>query len=507
MLTGVLGVDGLWALVEERAAATPDAEMLVDAGGLRLTFGAYRDAAEAMAAGLQDLGVRAGDVVAWELPTWIETVVLAAALSRLGALQLPIIAIYRDREVTHCCGEAGARFLLTPSTFRGYDFEAMGARVADAVPGLTHVVVAPGDFPTGDPAALGPAAPTPARDETRWLCYTSGTTSAPKGARHSELALAEVGGAFAERSEIGEGDRYALVFPFPHVGGVILLFSALRSGGASLLDEAFDPQSTVAFLAREGVTHAGTGTPFHLAYLAMQRTRPDDPLFPDLKCCPGGGAPKPATIHAEVKQELGGAGVVSSYGLTEAPLLTVSGLHDPDDRLAACEGRPLEGVELRVVDGEIQARGPQVMLGYVNATLDADAFTGDGWYRTGDLGAVDADGFLTITGRSKDVIIRNGENISAKEVEDLLYELPAVADTAVVGLPDDRTGERVVAVVALAPGGVLTLDAARDHLRSRGLRSQALPERLEIVAALPRNPSGKVTKNVLRDDLVRGGAA
>jgi acyl-CoA synthetase (AMP-forming)/AMP-acid ligase II len=311
--------------------------------------------------------------------------------------------------------------------------------------------------------------------------------------------LAEVGGAFAERSEIGEGDRYALVFPFPHVGGVILLFAALRSGGANLLDEAFDPQSTVAFLARERVTHAGTGTPFHLAYLAMQRTRPDDPLFPDLKCCPGGGAPKPATIHAEVKRELGGAGVVSSYGLTEAPLLTVSGLHDPDDRLAACEGRPLEGVALRVVDGEIQARGPQVMLGYVDAALDAEAFSDDGWYRTGDHG------FLTITGRLKDVIIRNGENISAKEVEDLLYEHPAVADAAVVGLPDDRTGERVVAVVALAPGATLTLDVARDHLRSRGLRNQAMPERLEIVDAVPRNPSGKVTKNVIKDDLVRAG--
>jgi acyl-CoA synthetase (AMP-forming)/AMP-acid ligase II len=500
----VLSIEGLWSTVERRAAETPDAEMLVDAGGRRMTFGEYRDAAEVMAAGLADLGVGAGDVVAWELPTWIETVVLAAALSRLGAVQLPIIAIYRDREVGHCCREARARFLLTPGPFRGYDLGAMGARVAAELPGLTHVVVAPGDFPAGDPSTLGAAAPSPARDDTRWLCYTSGTTSAPKGARHSDLALSAVAGAFAERSEIEPGDRYALVFPFPHVGGVILLFSTLRTGSTSLLDEAFDPQTTVAFLAREGVTHAGTGTPFHLAYLAAQRARPDEPLFPDLKCCPGGGAPKPPTIHAQVKAELGGAGVVSSWGLTEAPLLTVSGLHDPDDRLARCEGRPVDGVALRVVDGEIQATGPQVMLGYVDASLDADAFTEDGWYRTGDLGTVDADGFVTITGRLKDVIIRNGENVAAKEVEDLLFEHPAVADAAVLGVPDERTGERVVAVVALVAGASLSLDQVRDHLRDRGLRRQAVPEQLEVVDALPRNPSGKVTKQVLRDQLVGG---
>ena len=505
MVSALLPEEGLWATVERRAAATPGAEMLVDSGGRRMTFAEYHRAAEAMAAGLVGLGVRAGDVVAWELPTWIETIVLAAALSRIGAVQLPIIAIYRDREVTHCCREAGARFLLTPEVFRGYDFAAMGGRVAGELPGLTHLVVGPGAFPAGDAAALADAAPAPARDETRWLCYTSGTTSAPKGARHSDLALSAVAGAFATRSEIEPGDRYALVFPFPHVGGVVLLYSTLRSGSTSLLDEAFDPQSTVEFLAREDVTHAGTGTPFHMAYLAAQRARPDVPLFPRLKCCPGGGAPKPPTIHAQVKAELGGAGVVSSWGLTEAPLLTVSGLHDPDDRLARCEGRPVEGVELRVVDGEIQAIGPQVMLGYVDASLDAEAFTEDGWYRTGDLGTVDAEGFVTITGRLKDVIIRNGENVSAKEVEDLLFEHDAVADVAVIGLPDERTGERVVAVVALAAGASLELDAVRDHLRARGLRNQSLPEQLEIIDVVPRNPSGKITKQVLKDRLAQRG--
>jgi acyl-CoA synthetase (AMP-forming)/AMP-acid ligase II len=300
---------------------------------------------------------------------------------------------------------------------------------------------------------------------------------------------------------IEEGDRYSLVFPFPHVGGIILLYVALLTGCAHLLDDAFDPVETTAFLAAEGVTHAGTGTPFHLAYLAAQRRQPDRPLFPRLKCCPGGAAPKPAGLHEMIKAELGGAGIISSWGLTEAPILTCSTFDDPDDKLASSEGRALDGVSLRSVDGELWAKGPQVTPGFVAG--GDDSFV-DGWLRTGDLGNVDADGYVTITGRLKDVIIRNGENVSAKEVEDLLFSHSKVADVAVVGVPDDRTGERVCAVVALAPGASgLALEEVVAHLSGAGLRTQAFPERLEIVDALPRNPAGKVTKQVLREQLAR----
>jgi acyl-CoA synthetase (AMP-forming)/AMP-acid ligase II len=227
-------------------------------------------------------------------------------------------------------------------------------------------------------------------------------------------------------------------------------------------------------------------------------------------CCPGGAAPKPPTLHADIKRELGGIGIVSSWGLTEAPILTYSTLDDPDDKLATTEGRPLPGVELRAVsvdgvvvgpgiEGELQARGPQVTAGYVDPSLDAAAFD-DGWFRTGDLGVIDAEGYVRITGRLKDVIIRNGENISAKEIEDLLFTHPRVADAAVIGLPDDRTGERVCAVVAPAPGqSPLTLTELRAHLEERGLRRQAMPEQIEHVDALPRNPAGKVTKQALQD--------
>ncbi len=248
---------------------------------------------------------------------------------------------------------------------------------------------------------------------------------------------------------------------------------------------------------------------FLLTYLAAQRRAPDKPIFPAIRCALGGAAPKPPTLHADLKAELGGTGVVSGYGLTEAPLLTMGSPHDSDDVLARCEGRPVNGVRLRVVradgveaapgqEGEVRAKGPQVMLGYLDPALDAEAFDEDGWLRTGDLGWLDEHGNLTITGRLKDVIIRNGENISAREIEDLLADHPDVAEVCVVGLPDPETGERACAVVVPAGTEAPTLESLTDHLRGRGLMSQKLPERIEIVAALPRNATGKVVKNELR---------
>ena len=497
----------LWSAVEARAAATPDAEVLVDRRGRRVTFAELRDRSLVMAGGLAEAGVAPGDVVAWLLPTWIEAIELAVALQRLGTTQVPIIAIYRDREVTHCCRQAGARWLITPDEFRGFDFAAMGGRVAGEL-GLAHIVVGPGTAPTGDPAALPPLRAQP--DAPRWIFYTSGTTSEPKGARHTDRALAGVGATMADMMGLGPTSRYALVFPFPHVGGILLLHSALHSGCTHLLEDAFDPATSPAFLAGEGVTHAGTGTPFHLAYLAAQRADPRHRLFPHLVCCPGGASPKPPTLHADVKRELGGVGIVSSWGLTEAPILTYSSLDDPDDKLATTEGGPLSGVLLRSVrldgsiagpgqEGELQVRGPQVTLGYVDDSLDVDAFA-DGWFRTGDLGVIDAQGYVRITGRLKDVIIRNGENIAAKEVEDLLFTHPAVADVAVIGLADERTGERVCAVVSTAGGQPpLTFADMRAHLVAQGVRSQAIPEQLEHVEVIPRNPAGKITKQALKD--------
>jgi acyl-CoA synthetase (AMP-forming)/AMP-acid ligase II len=275
--------------------------------------------------------------------------------------------------------------------------------------------------------------------------------------------------------------------------------------------EAFDPKTTIPLMQEFDVTLGGAGTPFHLAYLAAQREQPGTPLFPSLRACPGGAAPKPPQLHYDIKAEMGGVGIISGYGLTECPILSMNKTTDPDEKLADTEGAHTPGVEIRVVtlegkpagpgeEGEIRVVGPQLFRGYLDSSLDADAFDEDGFFRTGDLGNLDAEGFITITGRLKDVIIRKGENISAKEIEDLLYTHPKVADVAVIGLPDPKTGERACAVIAVKPGAdPITFQEMADFLRDKQLRTQAIPEQLELVDAVPRNPSGKILKHKLRE--------
>ncbi len=510
---GWLGAPTLWELIERRAEATPDALLAHEDTGRELTFAEYRDACLRAAAGLYaGYGVRRDTAVSWELPTWNESLVLVGALARLGARQNPLIPIYRGREVGFITAQSGASLLVVPTVYRGFDFEAMALEIAADRPEL-RVLVVDRDLPDGDPEDLPEVEEPPttaAGAPTRWLFYTSGTTADPKGAPHTDLTVMASAVAMAECLDIGADDVSALIFPFTHIGGIGWLITSLTTGCTLLTTEVFDPQTTPAFLAANQVTLAGSGTPFHLAYLAAQRAAAGDSIFPRVRSFPGGGAPKPPQLHYDMKREIGGAGIVSGYGLTEAPIVVMANTDDPDGKLADTEGRPTPGVDLIVVgldgrragpgeEGEIRLKGPQVIRGYLDPALDAEAFDEDGYFRSGDLGTVDDDGYVVITGRLKDVIIRHGENISAKEVEDLLYTHPSVADVAVIGLPDPRTGERACAVVAVKEGQIFGFAEMVAYLKEQGLRAQAIPEQLELVEAVPRNPAGKILKHTLRE--------
>jgi cyclohexanecarboxylate-CoA ligase len=509
---GWVGATTLWELVERRSEATPDSILAHEDTGRELTFAGYRHACLRAAAGLRARYDVGGDTaVSWELPTWNESLVLVGALARLGARQNPLIPIYRGREVSFITAQSNASLLIVPTVYRGFDFEAMAFEIAAERPEL-RVLVVDRELPAGDPGDLPAVEPGPAAAADapiRWLFYTSGTTADPKGAPHTDLTVMASALAMAECLDIGADDVSALVFPFTHIGGIAWLIASLVTGCTLLTTEAFDPQATPGFLAANHVTLAGSGTPFHLAYLATQRADPERPLFPGIRSYPGGGAPKPPQLHYDLKREVGGVGIISGYGLTEAPIVVMANAHDSDEKLATTEGRPTPGVELIVVgldghragpgeEGEIRLKGPQVIHGYLDPALDAEAFDEDGYFRSGDLGVVDVDGYVTITGRLKDVIIRNGENISAKEVEDLLYGHPAVADVAVIGLPDARTGERACAVVAVKEGQTFGLVEMVGYLKDHALRVQAIPEQLELVDTVPRNPAGKILKHTLR---------
>jgi acyl-CoA synthetase (AMP-forming)/AMP-acid ligase II len=292
----------------------------------------------------------------------------------------------------------------------------------------------------------------------------------------------------------------------------------MLTGAGAVLDEQFDPAGTIDRLAAAGITIGAGGTPLVQLYLEHQRQHPETVLFPHLRVCLTGAAPKHPALHDAVRRELGGRGCISTYGLTEAPFTTISALDDRDDDLATTEGRAAAGAVIRIVRddggecdpgevGEVRVRGPQMCLGYLDERLDADAFDADGFLRTGDLGALDERGNLTIRGRKKDVIIRRGENISAMEVEDVLYQHPAVVEVAVIGVPDDRTGERACACVVVRDGYVApTVDELASFCAAHGLARQKAPEQVEVVGPLPRNAAGKVLKHELRAALVPGRA-
>ncbi|MEZ4280371.1 MAG: AMP-binding protein [Myxococcota bacterium] len=514
----------LWRLIEARAEATPDAPMAVDERDRRLSFADYHTTCLAVAHALAARGIGPGSLVSWMLPTRLEALVLVGALARLGAVQNPILPIYRGREVRFIVGQARPALMVTPGVWRGFDYAAMAREVAAAVPGVATLVVDEG-LP-GAPELGGRPPPATAKAEAlppppealpaadlpiRWLFYSSGTTADPKGALHTDASLAAAAKGMALGLDLRAEDRIAFVFPFTHIGGFAWLIAGLATGACQILIEHFAAPDTMDVLRRHGVTLGTAGTVFHEAYLRAARACSDPPLFPHLRAFPGGGAPKPPQLHFDLVAEFGGAGICSGWGLTEAPNLTMVSIHDPAEKKAGSEGRPaLPEIDLRVVredetlaapgeSGELRVRGPNVCRGHLDASLDTAAFDAHGYFRTGDLGFIDAEGFVVITGRRKDVIIRKGENIPAREVEDLLYTHPKVAEVAVIGLPDARTGERCCAVVVCESASEpLVFEEMQAFLRARELMVQKIPEQLEIVDVLPRNATGKILKHELR---------
>ena len=480
--------------------------MLVDEHHRSLTFASFRDAAERAAAGLHEWGVRPGTRVVWQLTTRIDTLVLSAALCRLGAVQIPVLPIYRGRELAFVVGQTGADFLLVSPQWRDIDLAGLAAAAIEGTQVQLRVIDGP--LAEADVAALPPA---PVDDDAvRWIFYTSGTTSDPKGAMHGDIAGINAGRVLNDGMQIGLSDRIAMVFPIAHIGGcAVWQAAALLSGACLIFTEYVDPVTVAELLREHHVTIAGTGPAHHAMYLAAQRAHPGPPYFPDVRIYTSGGAAKPPSHFAMIMRELGRP-IASSYGLTEAPIVTSTRGGDPDDVLAGSEGRAGVGVSLRIVgpkgsevpagtSGEVRAKGPQVMKGYLDSSLDAEAFDSDGWLRTGDLGRLDAAGNLTITGRIKDVIIRKGETFSAREVEDLLITSPEVADVAVIGLAHPVLGEMACAcVVAADPSAPPTLASLTAHLAEQDLMKQKWPERLELLDALPYNLAGKIVKADLK---------
>jgi cyclohexanecarboxylate-CoA ligase len=483
------------------------------------TVGGLVADAERVAGALQGLGVAAGDVVAVQLPNWYEGAVAQAAVALCGAVLLPIVQIYGPRELGFILRQSGASVLVVPGTWQGRDFAAMAGAIED-VPALRTVVVVDERAPAGTvPFAelLGGPAGLYARPEVEvtdraLLVYTSGTTADPKGVQHSHASLlAEVHSPVGRRDR-PEPARHLALFPSGHVAGLLGLLRILIHGHETVVLDRWKSARAAELVDEYGLT-SGVGAPVHLAGLLDQRDSGAATLSTLREFTVGAAGVPPALID---RAERAGIAAYRSYGSSEHPTISSGEPGDPLVKRATTDGRVIDGSEIRLVDddgmdvpagaeGEIVSRGGELFLGYTDPALDAEAFLPGRWYRTGDIGRLDADGFLTITDRKKDIIVRGGENISSKEVEDVLATHPAVAEAAAIGMPDERYGERVCAVVVLREdGGSLDLDEVGRHFAEAGVARQKTPERVVVVGALPRTAAGKLQKYRLRE-LVRDG--
>ena len=501
-------------LARKRAQAEPDGVALVD-GKRSLTWSQWVEKAELLASGMQGRGLRAGDVVAFPLPNWHEAAVVNLAAAMAGLVINPIVPIYRDAEVRQMLGDCGAKALFTCEEFRRFDFAEMADRIAPDLPALDHVFVVRGAQRDDYGALLEEGAartfepPTLDAQAVKLVLYTSGTTGRPKGVLHAQASLDFVLRRSAQHWGIEEGDAILMPSPVTHISGYCNgLEMPLVAGTKTILMEAWNAEEALALIEEHSVCGTVAATPF-LVELA-KAARAAGKRLPSMRFFACGGAAVPPDLIPSANAAFENLRAFRVFGASEVPLVTY-GWPD-DERLAATTDGEVVDYEVRVVDdddndvppgseGEILARGAAMMLGYADEEQSAAALTADGYFRTGDLGTVDANGALTITGRKKDLIIRGGENISAAEIEDVLRTHAAVDDAAVVAMPHERLGEGVCAYLVLSDEDRPSPAELNAHVQDSGLAKQKTPERYEFVSEFPRTASGKVRKDQLRADV------
>jgi cyclohexanecarboxylate-CoA ligase len=503
-----------------------EAEAIID-GTRRLTFAELDRLSQRLAFGLRCVGLGPGDVVAYQLPNWWEAVVVCLGALRIGATVNPLLPIFRESELRFTLRQSAACALVIPGYFRGCDHRHLVAALRADLPALREVLVVrdePAPAMRGFAAfldtpwecaphtdALAPHTVDP--DAVALLMYTSGTTAAPKGVLHTHNTLAAEVMSLARIHDLTAADRTLMPSPLTHISGVIhgILAPALLGTSAVLMDR-WQPQRALELIAAARVTYMVGAPTFLQDLIAAAESCPADLGSLRLFSCGGAGV-SPALLEA-ARARWPACVAKRVYGSTEFPTLTTTDASDALHRGIDTEGRPIWPAEVRTVDacgaslppeieGEVQARGPECFVGYLDPRLNADAFTHDGWFRTGDLGVLDAAGYLRITGRLKEIVIRKGEKISVQEIEDVIAAHPAVAEVAVIPRPDPDTGERACAVVRLRPATHIDLKLLREFLAAQGLAKQKWPEQLEVVDDFPRTDSGKIRRDRLKERLAR----
>jgi acyl-CoA synthetase (AMP-forming)/AMP-acid ligase II len=497
----------------EAARLTPQRMVLID-GDVHLDCETLYAHARTLAQALLSR-MSSGSVVSFMLPNWYEAAVVYLATTMAGIAVNPILPSLRDRELAFILDDVHSRMIFVPSAFRGHDYLAMVDRVTggmDAPPQVVVVRGAAGDHTAYDtllqPDSGAVELPTLDPAAVRMILYTSGTTGRSKGVLHSHDSIHALICQLRDHWLIEPGDKFLVPSPIAHIGGSIYAFECpLLLGTTAVLMDRWDPDTAAQLMVSERCTHMAGATPFLEGLLgAAERA---DTRLPDLKVFICGGASVPPSLIRRAAAYFDRAVVTRVYGSTEVPVTTVGSPTDPE-HAADTDGRPgIATVKLVAHDaappgsGEIHARGPQMLVGYRNPEDERDAFDDEGFFRTGDLAQWVDDDYLVVTGRAKDIIIRSGENIAPKEIEDILGGHPDIVEISIVGLPDARTGERACAVIVPKASPGPDVDSLRGFLADYGVAKFKVPEQVVIAESLPKNDAGKVLKHQIRAALTK----
>jgi cyclohexanecarboxylate-CoA ligase len=497
--------------LDDCAAKIPH-QLAVVEGDMRLTYAELASAASRVAGGLRARGIAQGDVATMQMPNWWESTVAFQALTRLGCVVNPVVPIYREHEMGFIVDQARPAVIVIPHRFRGFDYVAMydGLLSAGDRPRPLVVVIRPdGPLPDGFvglddlPASESTVEAVGTSSDISLLLYTSGTTADPKGVLHSHDTLQYEVQSIIDLCALTADDLVFMPSPVTHITGFLYAFLLPPVLGTStaLLD-VWDPVAAVDLVEREGCRFTVAATPFLHGMVEEHAKRGVGSPLRSFLC---GGADVPPALVRRASEVMGGH-IARVYGSSEFPTFCCGRPTDGPEVCADTDGVPIGPVECRLdneVDGvgELLVKGPDLFLGYLDPALNAASFTEDGYFRTGDLASLDERGAVTIRGRQKDIIVRGGENISAKEVEDILYGHPSIAEVAVVAMPDPVMVERACAFVVPVEGATVTLEDLTAFLSEQRIARQKHPERIELIDALPMTASGKVQKFVLRDQV------
>lgn len=496
--------------LQRAAQQTPERLLFVD-GERRVDCGTLYAHASTLAQVMLSR-MPTGSVVSFMLPNWYEAAVIYMAATIAGMVVNPILPSLRDRELRFILQDAQTRMIFVPAQIKQLDYRAMMSRVVAELDAPPEVVVArgePGPFTAYESLLQPPekpqATPQVDPDSVRMILYTSGTTGRPKGVLHTHNTLNALIRQIGQHWIVDPGDKFLVPSPIAHIGGSIYAFECpLLLGSTAVLMERWNAQEAVKLMDTEHCTHMAGATPFLEQLLAAAREA--GTRLPDLKVFICGGASVPPSLVRAAQEHFERAVVTRVYGSTEVPIATV-GVPEREAAEYAAETDGRAGfAEIKLAshasapsgEGEICVRGPQMLVGYLHPEDETDAFDEDGFFRTGDLGRFVDGRYLVVTGRAKDIIIRHGENISPKEVEDILIGHPDIAEIAIVGLPDQRTGERACAVIVPKQKPGPDIPSLRAFLDAHGVATFKVPEQVVIVDTLPRNDAGKVLKHQLR---------